>query len=94
LFLMICVGPCSGRRTNIPVWSGCYHGSPHCIWGRPTKLIKTDIITFPPVILSFTRAHLMKPSELQSLYNEILTEGNDRFSTTMGIVSHIENDEY
>lgn len=36
----------------------------------------------------------MKPGKLQSLCKEILTEGNNRFSTTMGIVSHIENDEY
>lgn len=36
----------------------------------------------------------MKTGKLQSLYNEILTEGNNRFSTTMGIVSHIENDIY
>jgi GAF domain-containing protein len=36
----------------------------------------------------------MKPGKLQSLFSEILTEGNIRFSTTMGIVSHIENDEY
>lgn len=36
----------------------------------------------------------MKPDELYNLYNEILTEGNARFSTTMGIVSHIENNEY
>ena len=36
----------------------------------------------------------MKPSDLQNLYNEILTEGNNRFSTMMGIVSHIENDGY
>jgi len=36
----------------------------------------------------------MKPDELHSLYNEILTEGNNLFSTTMGIVSHVEDDEY
>ena len=36
----------------------------------------------------------MNPDDLQSLYNEILTEGNNLFSTTMGIVSHIINDEY
>ena len=36
----------------------------------------------------------MEPYELQNLYNAILTEGNNRFSTTMGIVSHIVNDEY
>ena len=36
----------------------------------------------------------MEPYELQNLYNVILTEGNNRLSTTMGIVSHIENDEY
>ena len=36
----------------------------------------------------------MKPAELHSLCNEILTEGNNRFSTTMGIVSHVENNEY
>jgi GAF domain-containing protein len=36
----------------------------------------------------------MEPYALQNLYNVILTEGNNRFSTTMGIVSHIENDEY
>lgn len=36
----------------------------------------------------------MNPGELHSLYNEILNEGNKLFSTTMGIVSHIENDEY
>lgn len=36
----------------------------------------------------------MEKSELQRLYDEILTEGNNIFSTTMGIVSHIVNDEY
>lgn len=36
----------------------------------------------------------MEPYELHSLYTEILTEGNELFSTTMGIVSHIENNEY
>lgn len=36
----------------------------------------------------------MEPVELHNLYNVILTEGNNTFSTTMGIVSHIENDEY
>jgi GAF domain-containing protein len=36
----------------------------------------------------------MEPYALQNLYNVILTEGNNRLSTTMGIVSHIENDEY
>ena len=36
----------------------------------------------------------MEPYELQNLYNAILTEGNNRLSTTMGIVSHIDNDEY
>ncbi len=36
----------------------------------------------------------METSELYRLYNNILLEGNDRFSTTMGIVSHVENDEY
>jgi GAF domain-containing protein len=36
----------------------------------------------------------MEPGELQNLYDEILTEGNTIFSTTMGIVSHIENNEY
>ena len=36
----------------------------------------------------------MDPGELQRLYDEILTEGNNIFSTTMGIVSHIVNDEY
>jgi GAF domain-containing protein len=36
----------------------------------------------------------MEPYELHNLYNEILTQGNEIFSTTMGIVSHIENDEY
>lgn len=36
----------------------------------------------------------MEPYELQNLYSVILTEGNNRFSTTMGIISHIENDEY
>ena len=36
----------------------------------------------------------MEKSELQRLYDEILTEGNNMFSTTMGIVSHIVNDEY
>ena len=36
----------------------------------------------------------MEPGELQHLYDEILTEGNNIFSTTMGIVSHVENDEY
>jgi GAF domain-containing protein len=36
----------------------------------------------------------MEPYDLQNLYNVILTEGNNRFSTTMGIVSHIENGEY
>ena len=36
----------------------------------------------------------MKPDELHSLYDEILTEGNSIFSTTMGIVSHIVDDEY
>lgn len=59
-----------------------------------TRFIKPDTIASPTVILSITRAHRMNQNELQSLYNEILTEGNDRFSTTMGIVSHIENDEY
>ena len=36
----------------------------------------------------------MKPGELHSLCNEILIDGNNRFSTTMGIVSHVEDDEY
>ena len=36
----------------------------------------------------------MKPAELHSLCNEILADGNNRFSTTMGIVSHVEDDEY
>lgn len=36
----------------------------------------------------------MEPYKLQNLYNAILTEGNNMLSTTMGIVSHIENDEY
>jgi GAF domain-containing protein len=36
----------------------------------------------------------MKTGELHDLYDEILTVGNNLFSTTMGIVSHIENDEY
>jgi len=36
----------------------------------------------------------MKRGDLQNLYNEIINEGNIRFSTTMGIVSHIENDDY
>lgn len=36
----------------------------------------------------------MNPGELLGLYMEILTEGNNRFSATMGIVSHIENNEY
>jgi len=36
----------------------------------------------------------MKQGDIQRLYNEILSIGNDLFSTTMGIVSHIENDEY
>jgi GAF domain-containing protein len=36
----------------------------------------------------------MDPYALQILYDVILTEGNNRFSTTMGIVSHIKNDEY
>ena len=36
----------------------------------------------------------MEKSELQRLYDEILTEGNNIFSTTMGIVSHIVDDEY
>ncbi len=36
----------------------------------------------------------MKLGKLQNLFSEILTKGNNRFSTTMGIVSHIENDEY
>lgn len=36
----------------------------------------------------------MKPAELHSLCSEILNEGNNRFSTTMGIVSHVENNEY
>ena len=36
----------------------------------------------------------MEPGELQSLYDEILTTGNNIFSTTMGIVSHVVNDEY
>jgi GAF domain-containing protein len=44
--------------------------------------------------VSFAGIYLMEPYELQNLYNVILTEGNNRFSTTMGIVSHIENDEY
>lgn len=36
----------------------------------------------------------MEPYALQNLYNVLLTEGNNRLSTTMGIISHIENDEY
>lgn len=36
----------------------------------------------------------MEAGDLQRLYDEILTEGNNIFSTTMGIVSHIVNDEY
>jgi len=36
----------------------------------------------------------MKTGELHDLYDEILTVGNNLYSTTMGIVSHIENDEY
>jgi GAF domain-containing protein len=36
----------------------------------------------------------MNPGSLHNLYDEILRVGNDLFSTTMGIVSHIENDEY
>ena len=36
----------------------------------------------------------MKPADLYYLYNEILTEGNTIFSTTMGIVSRIEHNEY
>ncbi len=36
----------------------------------------------------------MNPGESQILYNEILTEECNRFSSTMGIVSHIDNGEY
>jgi GAF domain-containing protein len=36
----------------------------------------------------------MTQGQLHNLYNEILTVGNELFSTTMGIVSHIENNEY
>lgn len=36
----------------------------------------------------------MKSVDSHRLFNEILTEGNIKFSTTMGIISHIENDEY
>jgi GAF domain-containing protein len=46
------------------------------------------------VNLSFAEEYLMSQNEIQNLYKAILAEGNSRFSTTMGIVSHIENDEY
>jgi len=36
----------------------------------------------------------MNKYELQLLYEVILTEGNNIFSTTMGIISRIENNEY
>lgn len=36
----------------------------------------------------------MEPDELHNMYEAILTEGNNIFSTTMGIVSHVEDDEY
>jgi len=36
----------------------------------------------------------MKQGDIQRPYNEILSIGNDLFSTAMDIVSHIENNEY
>jgi GAF domain-containing protein len=49
---------------------------------------------FVDLLKKVCRGSLMEPYELHSLYNEILTQGNEIFSTTMGIVSHIENDKY